>query len=155
MKLEPLPSPDADLNRAILGMWRLVSRIDLDSAGNRHIDPFLGADPIGVLCFTPNHFAAQFMNRRRDAAPGDGPSTSGANNTSAVGGYDAYFGTYVFDPVGGTIATTLEGALSPANIGVTFTREIRVVADRLLIRLATTAADGTPVIRTLTWERAT
>lgn len=155
MKLEPLPSPAADLDRAILGMWRLISRIDLDGAGNRHIDPFLGADPIGVLCFTPNHFAAQFMNRKRDVAPGGGASTSGANNTSAVGGYDAYFGAYVLDRGAGTIATTLEGALSPANIGVTFTREIRVVVDRLLIRLATTAADGTPVIRTLTWERAT
>ena len=155
MKLEPLPSPAADLDRAILGMWRLISRIDLDDAGDRHIDPFLGADPIGVLCFTPNYFAAQLMNRKRDAAPGGGASPSGANNTSAVGGYDAYFGTYVFDSAAGTIATTLEGALSPENIGVTFTRDIRVVADRLLIRLATTATDGTPVTRTLTWERAT
>jgi lipocalin-like protein len=155
VKLEPLPSPAADLNRAILGTWRLVSRIDLDGEGKRHIDPFLGADPIGVLSFTPNHFAAQFMNRKRDAAPPAGSSASGANNTSAVGGYDAYFGAYVFDPSAGTIATTLEGALSPANVGVTFTREIRVVGDRLLIRLATTAADGTAVTRTLTWERAT
>lgn len=155
MKVEPLPPPAADLDRAILGIWRLISRIDLDGAGNRHIDPFLGADPIGVLCFTPNYFAAQFMNRNRDVAPDGGFTTSGANNTNAVRGYDAYFGAYILDPAAGTIATTLEGALSPANVGVTFTREIRVVADRLLIRLATTAVDGTPVIRTLTWERAT
>ena len=155
VRLEPLPPPGADLGRAILGTWRLLSRIDLDGEGKRHVDPFLGADPLGILTFTPNSFAAQFMNRLRDAAPPPGASAPGANNTSAVGGYDAYFGTYVFDPKAGTIATTLEGALSPANVGVTFTREIRVVGDRLWIRLATTAADGTPVTRTLTWERVT
>lgn len=155
MKAEPLPPPATDLNRAILGTWRLVSRIDVDAEGKRHVDPFLGADPIGILTFASRHFAAQFMNRMRDGAAQAGSSAPGANNTSAVGGYDAYFGTYAFDPNGGTIATTLEGALAPANVGATFIREIRVVGDRLLIRLATTAADGTPVTRTLTWERAT
>jgi len=36
---------------------------------------------------------------------------------------------------------------------MTLTRGMEVQGDRLVIRLETTAADGTPVTRTLTWKR--
>jgi hypothetical protein len=161
----PLPVPSDDLGRALLGIWSLLSREDFDREGRRLIDPILGADPLGILCLAPGHFAAQFMNRRRSSAPDSAPASSGpaptasapappaANNSSALDGYDAYFGTYALDAGRGTITVRLEGALSPANIGQEFTREIRVVGDRLLIRLATTAADGTAITRTLTFAR--
>jgi hypothetical protein len=106
-------------------------------------------------------FSAQFMRRGREVeAPAvrdlvrepEEPRTA-ANNTGAVGGYDAYFGTYDLDAARGTVAVTLEAALTPANIGKTFMRDVRVVADRLIIRLTTKAADGTPITRTLTFER--
>ncbi len=176
---EPLPPPNADLPRALVGIWNLVSREDYDRGGRRLIDPFLGPDPLGIVSFAPRHFAAQFMNRRRNAEAQPGapeaatgrpaPSAEGAaapargaappaapaaaNNSSAVNGYDAYFGTYTVDAARGTIATRLEGALAAQNVGQVFTRDVRVVGDRLLIRLATNAADGTPITRTLTFER--
>ena len=161
MKPDPLAPPRADLGVLILGIWRLRSREDYDRGGRRLIDPVLGPDPLGILCFSPEHFAAQFMNRSRGtnpAAPAVAPSAGGAapmgaNNTSAVGGYDAYFGRYALDARAGTIAVTLEGALAPANIGMTATREVRVNGDELQIRLDTNAADGTPITRTLTFDR--
>lgn len=162
MKPDALASPGPDLRRAVIGSWKLVSREDYDREGRRNIDPILGADPIGILTFTSGHFAAQFMNRRRGpsasgmtpAGPSPGPSsTAPLNNSAAVDGYDAYFGTYTLDGAAGTITTTLEGSVAPANIGLRLTRDIRVVGDRLLIRLATTAADGTPITRTNTFER--
>jgi hypothetical protein len=136
----------------MLGVWLLRSREDYDAQGTRHIDPFLGADPLGILSFAPHHFAAQFMNRDRSSAPAGGPA--GANNSAAVNGYDAYFGTYTLDLAAGTIATRLEGSVSPANIGMVFTRAIRVVGDRLFIQLATTTPSGVAVTRTLVWDRA-
>jgi hypothetical protein len=48
----------------------------------------------------------------------------------------------------------LDAALAPGNIGMKLTRDVRVAADRLWIRLATNAADGTPITRTLTFERS-
>jgi hypothetical protein len=75
------------------------------------------------------------------------------NNTAAVGGYDAYFGTYELDAARGTVVVKLEASLAPANIGKTFLREIRVVDGRLVIRLNTNAADGTPISRTLKFEK--
>ncbi len=153
MSATSLPAPTRDLQTAMLGIWKLVTRIDLDESGNRRIDPALGADPLGVLCFSRGYFAAQFM--RRDRSPG----TQGAdvapslNNSAAVDGYDAYFGTYVLDPAAGTIATTLEASVSPANIGKVFVRHVRAKDDELTIQLATSAADGSPVTRTLRFSR--
>jgi hypothetical protein len=155
MKPEPLPPPSDDLASEILGAWWLLSRLDHDDSGNRHVCPILGAEPLGFLSFTPKRFSAQFMRRGREVETEVPRATSApaANNTSAAGGYDAYFGTYELDRDRGTVLVTLEAALSPANIGKTFLREVRVVGDRLIIRLDTNAADGTPISRTLTFER--
>jgi hypothetical protein len=153
MPLRPLPPPAPDLGRALPGVWKLRSREDHDEAGTRHIDPILGADPIGMLCFGPRHFSAQFSRRDRSAAAPATAATPGKNNSGAVNGYDAYFGTWTLDPAAGTITITLEGSVNPASVGQTFTRDTRVVGDELIIRLATTAADGTAVTRTLTFDR--
>jgi hypothetical protein len=149
-----LPPPSPDLGSAIVGLWRLISREDYDRDGRRCIDPIMGPHPLGVLCFAPGYFAAQFMNPDRTGTSATGPASSGANNSGAVSGYDAYFGTYTLDEVTGTVTVRLEGALSPANIGHALTRDIRVERDRLIIQLATTAVDGTPVTRTLTFARS-
>jgi len=45
------------------------------------------------------------------------------------------------------------GALSQGNVGMVLTRAIDVRGNTLVIQLDTTAADGTPVTRTLTWRR--
>jgi hypothetical protein len=136
----------------MLGVWLLRSRVDYDAQGTRHIDPFLGADPIAMLSFAPHHFAAQFMNRDRSGVSADGPA--GANNSAAVNGYDAYFGTYTVDMAAGTMTTTLEGSVAPGNVGLVLTRIVRVAGDRLFIQLATTTPSGVAVTRTLVWERA-
>ena len=65
VKPNPLPPPAPDLGAAILGIWRLTSREDYDAGGRRLIDPVLGAEPLGIVCFAPKQFAAQFMNRSR------------------------------------------------------------------------------------------
>jgi hypothetical protein len=152
VKPEPLPPPSADLASRILGSWRLTSREDYDVDGRRHIDPILGGDPLGFLTFAPGAFAAQFMKRERIASASVQATAAGANNTGAVDGYDAYFGRYEVDAREGVITTTLEGSISPANIGLTLKRDIRTAGNRLWIRLATTAADETPVTRILTFE---
>ncbi len=80
-------------------------------------------------------------------------SANTANNTQAQGGYDAYFGTYVVDDEAGAVTQRLMGALSARNVGMMLTRAMTVDENTLLIRLDTTAADGTPVVRTLRWQR--
>jgi hypothetical protein len=71
----------------------------------------------------------------------------------AVNGYDAYFGRYWIDGSGESIVVHLEGSISPGNTGQEFTRSVRATHDRLVIRLGTSADDGTPITRTLTFRR--
>ena len=153
MKKTSLPPPSANLATAILGVWKLKSREDVDAAGQVHVDPFLGRDPLGILCFGPTHFAARFMKRDRSQQENVPLRVQTKNNTVAVNGYDAYFGTYTVDEIGGTLTTYLEGSISPENIGATYVRNVRVVHNELIIQLDTTALDGTAVMRTNTFSR--
>jgi hypothetical protein len=52
------------------------------------------------------------------------------------------------------VTQRLRGALSPDDVGKVVTRRMELEDGRLVIRLQTTAADGEPVVRTLTWDRA-
>jgi hypothetical protein len=138
----------------LIGTWELQSREDFTPAGERRIDPGLGADPIALLFFDRSgHFAAQFMKRDRRNAPEAEPAKQAPNNSQARGGYDAYFGTYRVDEKTGTVATTLQGALTPENVGQIFNRTMSVAGDELTIRLETATASGEPIVRTLRWKR--
>lgn len=150
------------LSNQLIGTWLLRSRIDRTHDGQRHPEPTLGDDPIALLHYdATGHFAAQFMKRDRTATPLAATHTTTSmtptpskNNTQAHGGYDAYFGTYAVDDAQGLVTQTLLGSLAPANVGMVLTRAMRVERDTLTIQLETHAADGTPLTRTLTWERA-
>jgi len=153
MKKVSLPPLTANLSAAILGIWKLKSRVDVDATEQIHIDPFLGRDPLGILCFAPSHFAAQFMKRDRSRQENVLQPVQAENNTVAISGYDAYFGTYSIDEIAGTLTTHLEGSISPANISSTYVRDVRVVDNELIIQLHTTAVDGTPITKTNTFSR--
>ena len=146
------------LAKTLVGTWQLFFREDRAAGGDLHVDPGLGANPVGLLIYdSGGHFSAQFMKRERpnarlDAAP---PSSVGENNSRAVNGYDAYFGRYTVDETTGVVTQTLVGALAAENVGMVVTRRMEIAGDELTLRLPTTATDGTPVVRTLKWRRAT
>jgi len=138
----------------LVGTWRLLSRIDRDASGEAIHEPSLGSDPMALLYFdATGNFAAQFMRRDRSAAVA-APGFTAQNNTTAIGGYDAYFGTYEVDEASGDVRTHLVAALSPGHVGATLMRNMKVEGGKLIIRLTTTTPDNQPVSRTLTWERA-
>ena len=142
--------------QALVGSWQLFLREDRTESGELHPDPSLGKDPIGLLVYDAGgRFSAQFM--KRDRTSGDstekGPEVSGLNNSRAMNGYDAYFGTYQVDEDTHLVTQTLEGAMSPGNVGMVVTRQMSVDGDELTLRLPTTAVNGEPVIRTLKWRR--
>jgi hypothetical protein len=153
MEKVSLPPLTANLASAILGVWSLKSRRDVDEAGQIHIDPFLGRDPLGLLCFGPKHFAAQFMKRDRSSQENVLDAVQAKNNTLAVNGYDAYFGTYSVDEGAGTLTTHLQGSISTDNVGKTYVRHVRVSDNKLIIQLETTTVDGIAITRTNTFLR--
>lgn len=140
------------LAERMIGTWRLVSRVDRAADGTTRTDPALGSDPLGMLTYTRDRFAAQFMKRDRSEALVEFAAGSGQNNTTAVGGYDAYFGTY---HVGndGVVRHRLEAALTLGNVGLEVARTLSVEDDKLTIVLETATPDREPITRTLTWNR--
>ena len=148
----PEPDPERSLSARLVGTWQLRSRIDVTISGERCAEPTLGEDPIALVFFDrAGHFAAQFM--KRDRATAVPAVAGGSNNTRAVDGYDAYFGTYTIDEERGVVTTTLLAALAREHVGAVLTRAVRVEGDELTITLDTTSVDGQPVTRTLTWSR--
>ena len=146
---------EGNLADAIVGVWKLQSRKDVDAKGKVHVDPFLGADPAGIICFSKTHFSAQFMKRDRAEQENVMQRAPAKNNTAGVNGYDGYFGTYRVDDTASTLTTQLDGSVSPSNIGNVYVRNIRIVGDELFIQLETTTLDGTPITRTNTFTRVT
>lgn len=141
------------LSTRLRGSWELLSRIDRTGDGQERQEPSLGSDPIAFLVFDKaGRFAAQFMKRDRTNVHDSRPAAA-RNNSVAVGGYDAYFGTYEVDEASGNVKTLLVAALSPQSVGQTFTRHMRVEGDILTLDLDTTTATGEPVRRTLNWRR--
>ena len=96
---------------------------------------------------------AQLMKRDRSQEENVLQLVQAKNNTARLNGYDAYFGTYSVDEIEGTLSTHLEGSISPANVGDTYVRDVRVVGNELIIQLQTTAADDTAITRTNTFSR--
>jgi Lipocalin-like domain len=141
------------LSTQLPGTWELQSRTDVTASGERRVEPSLGDDPISLLFYDRSgHFAAQFM--KRDRSNVDLDSRPGApNNSRAVGGYDAYFGTYRVDDAQGTVTQHLVGSLSQENVGLVLTRAMVVKDDALTIEVKTSSSQGEPVTRTLTWKR--
>src|SRR5262249_21294428 len=107
--VEPAESTGAaPLSARLVGTWKLRSRIDVTASGEQVQEPTLGSDPVALVYFDKGgNFAAQFMKRDRSAAEAAPMAAAGSNNTRVVGGYDAYFGTYVVDEVRGVATTTL------------------------------------------------
>jgi hypothetical protein len=148
-----MPIADSPLSAKLPGTWELLSRVDLGKDGGQRIEASLGADPIAVLFYDRSgHFGAQFMKRDRSNVQPTDSRTAEANNSRAVGGYDAYFGEYEVDDATSVVTQRLRGALSAESVGLVVRREMRVDDDILSISLQTTVA-GEPDTRTLTWRR--
>ena len=148
-----MPVADSPLSARLPGTWELLSRVDLGKDGEQRIEPSLGSDPIAMPIYDRSgHFGAQFMKRDRSAVHPTDTRTAEANNSRAVGGYDAYFGEYEVDDATSVVTQRLRGALSAESVGLVVSREMRVDDDILSISLQTTVA-GEPVTRTLTWRR--
>ena len=140
------------LAERMIGTWRLVTRVDRAADGSIRTDLALGSDPLGMLTYTRDRFSAQFMKRDRSVASVEAAPASGQNNTTAVSGYDAYFGTYHIGN-DGVVLHRLEAALTHGNVGLEVARTLAVEDDKLTIVLETATQDPEPITRTLTWNR--
>lgn len=160
---QPTPATAPAGARDLVGTWRLVTRVDRTSDGRELVEPSLGRDPVALLLYdAAGHVSAQLMRREGRTAGAGAPAPvpaadapgADANNSAALGGYDAYFGTYAVDTASRTVTHRLEAALNPADVGRALTRRYRFDGAELVLEFDTRSADGQPVVRMLRWRRA-
>jgi Lipocalin-like domain len=144
----------------LVGSWSLASRVSTLANGEVLPDRGLAATPKGLLIYDrTGHVAAQLSRQGRTVEMigeecQEAAKIRGTNDTAqTVLGYDAYFGTFTVNEKDGFVVHHLESALFPGDVGKDIKRNFTISGDRLTIKFNTTTADGTPVTRTLVWER--
>jgi hypothetical protein len=149
-----------DVREQLVGSWNLVSRVSTLANGDALPDRGLAATPKGVLIYDrTGHVTAQLSRQGRtvEMIPEEcreAAKIRGTNDTAqTVLGYDAYFGTFTVNEKEGVVTHHLEMALFPGDVGKDIRRNFSISGDKLTIKFNTTTSDGTPVTRTLVWER--
>lgn len=117
---------DADLQRKIVGTWKLVSVAYEDqSTGER--TPVYGAHPKGVQIATPEGRWLALMTAEGRPVP-----QSEADRAQALKTMIAYTGRYRVD--NGNVVTKVEAAWNEAWVGTEQVRAVRFDGDRLLLQ---------------------
>ncbi len=152
-------SASPDVREQLVGSWSLVSRVSTLTSGEVLPDRGLAATPKGLLIYDrTGHVAAQLSRQGRTVEMiaeecNEAAKVRGTNNTQTVLGYDAYFGTFTVNEKEGFVVHHVESALFPGDVGKDIKRNFVISGDKLTIKFNTTTADGTPVTRTVVWER--
>ena len=126
--------PGAITSGALVGTWKLVSFEERRPNGET-IYP-IGPKPRGILIY--DHAGTMSVQIMRD--PALGPPSADPRDT-----YYAYFGRYDVRAPGTAVVHHVEGSMRPSEVGVDYTRSVRLRGDRLILGLSS--------IRTLTWQR--
>lgn len=154
------PARQTSIHDQLIGSWRLVARETHKANGEILPDPNLAVTPMGFLVYdAAGHVAAQLSRRGRTVEMlGEDcklavATKSTPNTAQTILGYDAYFGTVTVHEKEGYVTHHLESALFPGDIGHDINRNFKLAGDRLKLSFDTTTQDGTPITRSLVWER--
>lgn len=138
----------ADVQRQLVGNWRLVSFENFDDKGAARPSQYTSGR---IMYDAAGQMAAQLMQSGRK--PLTSPPVE-AERAAAYSGYLSYFGRYTVDPSNGTVTHHVEGSTNP-NWVSTPTQLVRWYAfskdgNRLMLSVKNAAGR---VTGTLTWER--
>ncbi|MEM7465524.1 MAG: lipocalin-like domain-containing protein [Pseudomonadota bacterium] len=141
--------------QTLAGTWRLKDAY-AEKDGVKQAFP-LGEGTHGLIMYDDiGHMSAQLMSHERVSFSARTPKDIPLEEISrAYHEYTSYFGTYTLDVDAGTITHHVEGALAPQWIGGD---QLRYFAfDGATLTLTTPpmkVADGSKVVNTLVWEKA-
>lgn len=144
---------------ALIGAWRLVE-IRYQVNGKAEPDPFYGSDSQGQLLYSANHsMSVHIMGTERPALPAAAdrssrthPASEQALAAAAYDSYYAYFGTWEYDADHAIVTHHVQGALIPAETGLSYSQVIALDGDQLIF--INRSQDGPNVIeRQKRWRR--
>ena len=137
----------------LLGTWQLVS-IEDTIAGKAGPAVDLGAHPAGFLMYAPDgHMCATLVDGGR-AAWKDATNPTDAEKIAYYESFIAYAGTFRLDAEMSVVYHYPTIAWSPAFVGTTQARPVRLEGDKLIITVTGSLGDPKMEKRVLVWQRA-
>jgi len=130
-KQEPPHPHSSSAIEAIVGLWRLVSADNWDSATKSWTPYVFGNPPSGYFIFDPTgHASVQIMTTPPvSIASPDNPTPVEA--LKIFNNYIGYYGTYTLDA--GNIHVLVEGAWDPSQVGTDQVRPYELRGDTMII----------------------
>jgi hypothetical protein len=119
------------LQKQIVGTWRLISAEDRSSPNDPWVPYTFGNPPSGYFIYDPTgHASIQIMTTppQKIATP-DSPTPAEA--LAIFNNYIAYYGTYTIDAT--NITVQVEGAWDPSQVGTAQARPYQLSGDTLII----------------------
>jgi lipocalin-like protein len=128
------------LKEQLTGAWTVVSTEQTDADGKKH--QLFGPNPKGMLVLYPSGQYVQIIVRPgRDKFKANSRlKGTPEENTAAVLGTTANFGTWSVDEASKTLVVRIEGGMYPNQDGVESKRTVSVTGDELRIDNPTTAS---------------
>jgi hypothetical protein len=137
-----------------VGTWILVSRVDKTENDSTLFEPSLGSDPIALLMYDSlGNVSVQIMKRNRQDSSVTKSAVIDQNNSTAMNGYDAYFGKYSIDFAKKQISHHIVATLDAKTLNKTVIRNFDFLNDTLRLSFKTINQNFS-VTRTLTWVKA-
>lgn len=137
----------SNIQKKIIGTWKLVYSVEIDSLGNK-IYPF-GDDAIGYIIYDElNKMAVQICRKERKLFNSSSFTKSSGDELSSLPmDYLAYFGNYKIDTHNKLVRHNVEGHLFPNYVGHVLERKYDFFDDKLSLK----PYDGTN--REILWQK--
>ena len=137
----------------LIGVWRLVSCLDIAEAGNTSEGP-LGTAPRGLLIYDQHgYMSVSMMRSDHDDGSGNPPRTAtGAIRTAPGMSYLGYSGTWRLAD-GPVVVHEVEVSAHPHMVGTEQIRQVVLQGD-LLTLYGNAVISERPLRRMLNWQRA-
>ena len=139
-------SSAADVQKRLVGNWRLVSFVSFDEKGASRPG---GYDAGRIMYDAYGNMAAQLM---RSGRPRLSSPTTEAERAAAYTGFLSYYGRYVVDHASSKVTHHVEGSTNPNWVSTELVRYYSFSPDDSRLMLSIKNAEGR-VTGTLTWER--
>jgi hypothetical protein len=148
------PAQDNSGRSAVVGSWRLVSIATVRPNGEEVTD-WAGPKPTGILMYAADGYMSVHIVRDPPATwsysqPERAPVDERAR---AFDRYYGYFGRYAIDLGRRVVTHFVQGSLQPNEVGVTYERQFRFEADRLLLTATPFDFNGERRFNRLVWQR--
>lgn len=145
------PAQQKSLKEQVIGAWTLVSIDQTDADGKKQ--QLFGSNPKGTQVFDASGQWIQIISRSDVPAFKINNRQKGTpdENTAAVRGVTATFGTWTIDEASKTLTVRYVGSMFPNQVGTESKRTVNVTGDELKVSNPATASG---VKSDTVWRRA-